>query len=294
MISTNNQQTLKEKLTPIAAEVVIPTQPTNENSISKVKSFMPAQMLLPNRMLTHHPKSGLNPIVDAASYLLSLLGKLKHLKNYRQLGKLQKDLLQGVAAFQENIQQLTYNPEYIVVCRYILCATFDDIIGNTVWGNQGHWDSYSLLEAIKQDKHHHDKFFNILDRALKEPARYIDLMELIYICLSMGYRGQYRGSEHSHYQLEQITDNLYKHIRAYRGSISKTLSPAPFKTKISVKTKPQEKFSLLMVFFVTACVVMAIFISLGYLMDVISNEAYKNIIPVEYQQVEAQNLPVRH
>ena len=117
-----------------------------------------------------------------------------------------------------------------------------------------------------------------MERTIKEPALYIDLMELMYICLSMGYKGQYRTTEHSQYQLEQITNNLYKHIRAYRGSFSKTLSPTPLKaTKPSAKHLLQRKTSLLLIFIVTACVIMTIFVSLGYLMDVISNEAYKNI-----------------
>jgi type VI protein secretion system component VasF len=94
----------------------------------------------------------------------------------------------------------------------------------------------------------------------------------------MGYKGQYRGTEHSQYQLEQITNNLYKHIRAFRGTISKTLSPTPIKTpKVTYKTTKPTNFSILYIFLMTACMIMIIFIGLDYLMDVISNEAYKNI-----------------
>ena len=117
-----------------------------------------------------------------------------------------------------------------------------------------------------------------MERAIKDPALYIDLMELMYLCLSMGYKGQYRATEHSQYQLEQITNNLYKHIRAYRGSFTKTLSPTPLKPpKPANKIAKEGSPSLLFIFFVTACIIMTIFVSLGYLMDVISNEAYKNI-----------------
>ena len=117
-----------------------------------------------------------------------------------------------------------------------------------------------------------------MERTIKEPALYIDLMELMYICLSMGYKGQYRSTEHSQYQLEQITNNLYKHIRAYRGSFSKTLSPTSLKTAKPAATSAQQRnTSPFFIFIVTACIIMTIFVSLGYLMDVISNEAYKNI-----------------
>lgn len=242
----------------------------------------PSALLLPSRIVTHHPKAGLNPLVDAASHLFTILGKLKHMQAYRQLNKLQKKLVREINSFQETIKHPAYNAEYLIVCRYVLCATFDDIISGTAWGGQGQWDHYCLLAAFNQDPHHHDKFFAILERAIKDPTMYIDLMEFIYICLSMGYKGQYRVTEHSQFQLEQIMDNLYKHIRLFRGSYSKTLSPVPLKsTKPMAKAAAQYKPIGLTVAYVTVCIVMAIFISLGYLMDVISNDVYKNIAQIE-------------
>jgi type VI secretion system protein ImpK len=107
-------------------------------------------------------------------------------------------------------------------------------------------------------------------------------MELMYFCLSLGYKGQYRSTEFNQHQLEQIVDNLYKHIRLFRGHITKALSHIPLKaTKVSGKPVAQKEPVGLKLTYVTVCVVMSIFISLGYLMDVISNEAYKNITHFE-------------
>lgn len=237
-----------------------------------------SHLLLPGRSISHNAKAGLNPIVDAAGYLFTVIGKLKQIKTYRQLNKLQSELIHEINAFQEAVKTQGYSPEYIIVCKYVLCATLDEIICNTPWGGQGQWDAYCLLAAYNQDIHHQDKFFTIMERAIKEPALYIDLMELMYICLSMGYKGQYRATEHSQYQLEQITNTLYKHIRAYRGSFSKILSPSPLKSpKSASKAASRHSVSFTFVAIITACVIMTIFVSLAYIMDVISNEAYKNI-----------------
>lgn len=237
--------------------------------------------LVPNRISTHNPKAGLNPLVDAAGYLLSVIGKLKQAKTYRQLNKLQKELIHEINLFNENAKNRGYNTEYLVVCRYVLCATFDDILCNLSWGAQGQWETYSLLTAFNQDVQHQDKFFTILERAIKEPAHYIDLMELMYICLSIGYKGQYRSTEHSQYQLEQIINNLYKHIRAHRGSFSKILSPMPLKSsRMNANGTRKPSLSMLFIFSITACIIMAIFVSLGYIMDVISNEAYQHVAQI--------------
>lgn len=268
MIATHNEHNPKENL-PLGLA------PEHDANVSKMK-------LLPSRIIVHNPNAGLNSIVDAASYLFSVLGKLKQLTSCKQLSKLQSELIQELNTFQDAIKHHQHNPEYVLICRYILCATFDDIITNTPWGGQHQWDNYSLLAAFSQDTQHHDKFFTIMERAIKEPAAYIDLMELMYICLSMGYKGQYRSTEFSQYQLEQITNSLYKHIRAYRGSITKTLSPTPLHVnKPAPLPAKRAKSSLLFIFFVTACLIMIIFISLGYLMDVISNEAYQPLTQIE-------------
>jgi type VI secretion system protein ImpK len=103
-------------------------------------------------------------------------------------------------------------------------------------------------------------------------------MELMYICLSLGYKGQYcHPSDHD--PLEQITDQLYKHIRVYRGSFSKILSP--MLSKPASNTTPDKTHSLILIFFVTACMIMTIFVSLGYLTDIISNGAYTKIAKME-------------
>jgi type VI secretion system protein ImpK len=283
MNATSNQQAPQEGLPVSLATESTQSSHQSDSSINNVKNLnASSQLLLPSRVITHHRIAGLNPIVDAAGYLFSVIGKLKHIKSYRQLNKLQAELIQEITTFQEAVKNLGYNSEYSIVCQYVICATFDEIISNTSWGSQGQWNSYSLLNAFNQDTQHQDKFFTILERAIKEPVLYIDLMELMYLCLSMGYKGQYRATEHSQYQLEQITNGLYKHIRAYRGSFSKTLSPTPLKLhKSSAKIAPQRQSSLGFICIVTACVIMTIFISLGYLMDVISNEAYKNISTIE-------------
>lgn len=249
------------------------------NSIKNLNAS--PSLLLPSHHIAHTPKAGLNPLVDTASYLFSVIGELKQLQSYRRLKKLQGDLIREINHFQKAIIHHGYNMEYIAICRYIICAMFDDIIIHSSWGT-GQWEHYSLLAAYNQDLQHQDKFFAILERTIKEPTLYIDLMEFMYICLSMGYKGQYRGSEFNQYQLEQITNNLYKHIHAHRGSYSKILSPTPFKSyQNSTSIASQKGWSFNFVLILTAGLIMAIFISLGYLMEVISNESYKSITQIE-------------
>lgn len=238
------------------------------------------QLLLPSKFITHHPKAGLNPLVDAAAYLFSIMGKLKQIKSYRNLDKLHNELTQEIHVFQDAIKAQGYSSEYLLVSRYALCATLDDIIIHSPWGSQGQWNSYSLLSALNQEPIQQDRFFILLDRICKEPALYIDVMELMYLCLSFGYKGSYRSTEFSLSQLEQITNALYRRIRTQRGDFSKALSPFPIKATPTVFKVPPKKIPLWLIAAITIVIILGIFIALGHLLDNLSYQAYQELIHI--------------
>lgn len=224
--------------------------------------------LAPTRIIIHHPKAGLNPIVDAGANLFSLLGRLNQLTSYRQLNKLHQELVQEIQAFQNTAKAQGYSSEHILVSRYALCATFDDLIQNTSWGSQGQWEPYSLLSSFHPDNANGDRFFIILERLVKEPALYIDILELMYLCLSLGFQGPYRSQMHQqelfpYFQFQQTIQGLYQQIRAYRGDFQKNLSPyllKPSPIPKNGKRSPSLGWTLLL----TSCFILVIMSGLGY------------------------------
>lgn len=278
MVNTNNEKMTLEENNLAYHPYVEATNPPF--SLAKNSAEKPTtQALLHSKFITHCPKAGLNPLVDAAAYLFSSIGKLKQLKSYRNLHKLQKELITEINTFQEAAKAQGYSSEYILVSRYALCATIDDIITNTSWGNQGQWETYNMLTIFNQETVQQDRFFLILERIIKDPALYIDVMEFMYICLSLGYKGSYRATESSNNQLEKIIHSLYKRIRAHHGDYTKTLSPFPI--RIAQPQKPNApKLSYSVTFFITASIIMLLFIGLGYLLDTISNQAYQELMRI--------------
>ncbi len=237
-------------------------------------------LLARSKFISHHPKAGINPLVDAASYLFSIIGKLKQVKSYRHLNKLHKELVTEINTFQDTAKSHGYSSEYILVSRYALCATLDDVINNTPWGTQGQWDNYSMLTTFNQESTQQERFFIILERLIKDPGLYIDLMEFMYLCLSLGFKGSYRSTEFSNNQLEQICNALYKRIRAHHGDFNKTLSPYQIKPTTAPKIQPQKKPAVGFALLTTASIILALFIGLGYLLDTISSQAYQELMHI--------------
>ncbi len=243
------------------------------------------QLLLSSKLIPHTPEAGLNPLVDSAAYLFSLMGKLKHIKSYRNLNKLRSELINEIENFQENAKAFCYNTEYVTeyipVTCYAICLTLDDIISETPWGGEGRWDQYSLLTAFNQDSISRESFFIILERLIRDPALYIDVMEFMYICLSLGFKGHYSRATFNHEQLEQIINALYKRIRAYRGDFTKTLSPFIIKPRAAKTQTTFKKIPVWAIVTASAVIILALFAGTRVLLEHSSNQVFDNLIQTE-------------
>lgn len=287
-----NSETIAEQ--DISLADIEPKRPPAEEEGSLISSHtFVSPLLTRGKFISHHPKAGVNPLVDAAASLFSMVGRLKQTRSFRHLNKLQKELITEINAFQEVAKAYGYSSEYILVSRYALCATFDDVIATTTWGSQGQWDNYSLLAAFNQESAQQERFFIILERLIKDPELYIELMEFMYLCLSLGFKGNYRSTEFGNNQFEQICNALYKRIRQHQGDVTRALSPFPIRPTLSSphqKMKPQKKPAIGFAMITTACIILAVFIGLGFLLDTISNQTYQELLHIGKSLVyEADN-----
>jgi type VI secretion system protein ImpK len=276
-----DRETLPENSLHENEEEVSSTEVSIANALTH---FNPTtQQLLSSKIMLHTPDAGLNPLVDAAAYLFSIMGKLKHIKSYRRLDKLSAELTQAIEDFQQNafVGNSEYMAEYIPVACYALCVTLDDIIANTQWGGQGQWDKYSLLASFNQASISRDSFFIILERLISDPEHYIDLMEFMYICLSLGFKGHYNHSTFDHEQLEQIINALYKRIRAYRGDFSKILSPFIIKPRVTSTPSFMHKIPIWLVTLLSINIIIGLFAGARYLIDISSTQTYQNLSGTE-------------
>jgi type VI secretion system protein ImpK len=243
------------------------------------------QLLLSRKILPHTNHAGLNPLVDAAAPIFSVMGKLKHIKMPRQLSKLHRELVQEVESFEEaakvNCAHSEYAGEYISVARYALCVTLDDIVADTTWGNQGQWDEYNLLHAFNQGAISRDSFFVILERLVRDPDIYIDVMEFMYICLSLGFKAHHNRTTFNQDQLDQIINALYKRIRAYRGNFSKVLSPYQIKPRAVKNPANAKKIPVWVVALLSVNLLAALFAGSKFFLDRASTQLYTTLTQAE-------------
>src|SRR3546814_14660023 len=84
---------------------------------------------------------------------------------------------------------------------------------NTPWGGQSGWAAKTLLVAFHGESYGGEKFFLILDRLCADFSRHIDLIELMYICLTLGFGGRYQIEADGRAKLADITEEHYRRTK---------------------------------------------------------------------------------
>lgn len=167
----------------------------------------------------------LNALVAAASGLLSEVVRLKHSSVEEDLVKLNTSLTTQLKEFGARASCIGTESSEVNVASYVLCTVLDEAVVTTEWGNESKWSKMSLLSGLHNETFGGEKFFGLLERLSKHPTRHLPMLELMYVCLSLGFEGKYRVQTRGVLELEGIRDSLYRQIRQLRGDVPRELSP---------------------------------------------------------------------
>ncbi|WP_348750781.1 type IVB secretion system protein IcmH/DotU [Pseudomonas rhodesiae] len=160
---------------------------------------------------------GPNTLVTAAWDLLSQVVQLKASSGRESLQSLNDRLSAGVSAFEMRASHQGAEKSQVMSARYVLCSVIDEAVVTTAWGARSDWSTMSLLSRFHQETFGGEKFFQLLERLSRDPIKHLAMLELMYLCLSIGFEGQYRVMERGAAQLEAVRDGLYRQIRHVRG-----------------------------------------------------------------------------
>ncbi len=167
----------------------------------------------------------LNPLVAAASSLLSEVVRLKHSFEGEDLHALNQRLSSELKLFEHRALHDGAESSQVMAARYVLCTVIDEAVVTTPWGNESEWSQMSLLSGFHNETFGGEKFFQLLERLSRNPVKHLPMLELMYLCLSLGFEGKYRVLPRGMLELEAVRDSLYRQIRQLRGDVPREVSP---------------------------------------------------------------------
>ena len=166
-----------------------------------------------------------NPLVSCATDLVTVAGQLRGSPSHPDPSALLERLIGQVRQFEQCARGHGLGDQVVLPARYMLCALLDESVLDTPWGSQSIWASRGLLVSFHKETWGGEKFYSALEKLLAYPAGNLHLLELMYLCLAMGFEGKYRIRDGGKAQLEQIREHLYQTVRAQRQAPEAELSP---------------------------------------------------------------------
>jgi type VI secretion system protein ImpK len=169
-----------------------------------------------------------NPLIRASAAICAVTRHLRRLPQHPSIDELRMSLIDQLAKFPVLAQRFGASETDARRAQYVLATMVDEAVLSTPWGHASNWSQRSVSAAVAHDTHGGDVFFQMLDDAKARPFENIDLLELQFVCLKLGFAGKYSVSlvQDGRARLLEIEEDLYRVIRAQRGEAHRALSPA--------------------------------------------------------------------
>lgn len=184
-----------------------------------------------------------NPLLTAAAPLLSELVHLRdpHIE-HEPADILRVTLQAGIEQFDQHCLTMGLTAANRQAARYVLCTALDEAVLATRWGNESDWSNYSLLSVFHQETFGGERFFLLLTRLSQDTVQHLDLLELMLVCLSLGFEGRYRLQPRGQAELERIRKRLHSALQQHRGVPDMTLAPTCAQSRPAILPRPTSRW----------------------------------------------------
>jgi len=159
--------------------------------------------------------ASVNAIVDAATPLLGMILRIQDLASpISGIEDLYQQIVTDIKNIETQLKSKNYDLSVVITFRYVLCAFIDECVMSSESSLANFWSNKSLLIHFHNEGWGGERVFQITERLMAEPKRYKDILEFIYICFCLGFRGRYKVHNANNDEFEQLLQTLGTQILA--------------------------------------------------------------------------------
>jgi type VI secretion system protein ImpK len=140
-------------------------------------------------------------------------------------GDLRERIVRELHDFERRAREAGIAMEQLRPAHFALCATIDDVVLNTPWGAASNWASQSLLASFHPGARGPDPLSDLLRQLRRNADKVRPTLELVYLCISLGFTGQSAASQGSAGTFDRLRDETYALIATQPDTVAPALSP---------------------------------------------------------------------
>lgn len=157
------------------------------------------------------------PLIAAAGPLFSILERLSVCTSLPVLSLVCENIRHELQAFHSRLSGKHYTPEVEALAHYILTATIDELLQKSYLRI---YDEIPEYEPFNPQAHGAvlptQGFFDIVLFIKDQPLQYLDMIELAYFCLMLGFEGEQAKKPQGRYIVEHLMEDLFQILKQHK------------------------------------------------------------------------------
>jgi type VI secretion system protein ImpK len=166
----------------------------------------------------------INPLLECCASLFAYAALFKRADRGAKINpKFRRAILAGFDEMERKAFEMKIPMQKVKEAKFALASYVDESVLTSNWPGRMEWMSKTLQLTFFGEHIGGEAFFKHLNALRRAGDRFVDVMEVYYVCLQLGFEGMYRlrGLE----QLMALQVDLRSQIEGYRKYADNRLSP---------------------------------------------------------------------
>lgn len=217
----------------------------------------------------------INPLLELCNPIFSLTAPFYAADHGANLAEdYQIQLKTAIAELERNAVTKQIAPVTLQHTKYAMAAFIDEAVLNSQWKPKSAWMTNSLQLQHFGEHTAGEGFFKRLTELRQSGPQYLNVLEVYYMCLQLGFAGMYRlqGPE----KLAFLQVDLRSQIETARGPVNPCLAPNGL-PKQNLVSKVGRKLPFWIIASSTALLLFCIYLGYSMAINHQANKALQNI-----------------
>lgn len=130
-------------------------------------------------------------LVELFNGCFKLILQLKTSQNYGDPDRLRQQVKSFLEKLERNCADAGYREKDVESAMFAIVACLDETIISSTWTHKSAWRDHPLQIDLYQNYNAGEAFFERLGQMLKRPSAHAEVLEIYYLCMVLGFKGQY-------------------------------------------------------------------------------------------------------